>query len=73
LVGERTVDLIEVDAALSELGKRDPRAARVVEHRLFAGLTLEETAEVLGISMRTVERDWVFARAWMFERLRGNA
>lgn len=47
------------------MAKANERAARVVEQRFFAGLTLEETAEVLGVSMKTVQRDWMLARAWL--------
>ncbi len=58
-------DLLALDEALSSLAALDPREARVVELRFFGGLSEEETAEVLGISSRTVKRDWVLAKAWL--------
>jgi RNA polymerase sigma factor (TIGR02999 family) len=61
----RPAELVALDAALEQLAELDPRRARVVEHRFFAGLTTRETAEVLGISTGTVERDWRAARAWL--------
>ena len=57
--------LIAVDEALQVLAVREPRLARVVECRFFAGLSEEETAEALGVSARTVQRDWAQARAWL--------
>ncbi len=63
------VDVLEVDAALQVLAGEDPRKAQVVELRFFGGLSMEETAEALGISVRTVHTDWVFARAWLFRAL----
>jgi RNA polymerase sigma factor (TIGR02999 family) len=73
-VGEETdagtgPDLVELDGALDALAGADPRAARVVELRYFAGLGVEDTAAVLGVSARTVKNDWAFARAWLRERL----
>jgi RNA polymerase sigma factor (TIGR02999 family) len=61
--------IIEVDRALDALTEKDERKARVVEMRFVGGLELEEIAEVLGVSVPTVKRDWVFARAWLFSRL----
>jgi RNA polymerase sigma factor (sigma-70 family) len=58
-----------VDDALSSLATLDPRKAAVVELRFFGGLTLEETAEHLGISAETVSREWRRARAWLYEEL----
>jgi RNA polymerase sigma factor (TIGR02999 family) len=58
-------DLIALDDALNALTAFDPRQARVVELRFFAGLSEEETAEVLGVSSRTVKRDWTMAKAWL--------
>jgi RNA polymerase sigma factor (TIGR02999 family) len=66
---ERSPDVLALDAALAELGALDAGKARVVELRYFAGLTLEETAEALGVSESTVTRDWRFARAWLHRRL----
>jgi RNA polymerase sigma factor (TIGR02999 family) len=57
--------LLAVDAALRRLAKWDPRLAKVVELRFFAGLTVDETAEAMGISSKTVKRDWSLARAWL--------
>jgi RNA polymerase sigma-70 factor, ECF subfamily len=63
------VDVIRVDEALDALAKVDPRQARIVELRFFAGLTLDETAEALGISPITVSREWAVARAWLHAEL----
>ena len=62
---ERELDLVALDEALRELAEFDPRQARIVELRYFAGLTIEETAEVMHISVPTVKRDWVVAKAWL--------
>jgi RNA polymerase sigma-70 factor (ECF subfamily) len=64
--------LIELDGALKQLATVYPRAVRVVECRFFAGLTVEETCEVLGIAPRTVKRDWALARAWLQRELEGD-
>jgi RNA polymerase sigma factor (TIGR02999 family) len=61
--------LVELDEALGRLGELDARLPRVVECRFFTGLTAEETAEALGVSLRTVERDWLRARAWLRHEL----
>ncbi len=61
--------LIDLDEALDDLAKLDPDQVRVVELRYFAGLTIEETAEVLKISPATVKREWATARAWLFDRI----
>ena len=58
-------ELVRVDAALDELAKFDPRQAKIVELRFFGGLTVEETAEMLDISSKTVKRDWAVAKAWL--------
>jgi RNA polymerase sigma-70 factor (ECF subfamily) len=58
-------ELVKVDAALLELARQDPRQAKIVELRFFGGLTVEETAEILGISPKTVKRDWALAKAWL--------
>jgi RNA polymerase sigma factor (TIGR02999 family) len=63
------VDVIALDRALDELAALEPRLARVVELRAFAGLTLQETAVALDVSHATVERDWAMARAWLYRRL----
>jgi RNA polymerase sigma factor (TIGR02999 family) len=62
-------DLVALDEALSRLEKLEPRAARVVELRFFAGLDEREAAEALGISISTLKRDWQFAKAWLFGEL----
>ena len=63
------VDLIDLDAALEDLSGLDPRQAQVVELRYFGGLSVEETAEALGIAMRTVKLDWAMAKSWMKSQL----
>jgi len=67
---ERAAELVALDEALDEFAKLDPRKSRVVELRYFGGLSLEETAEVLQISLMTVRRDWRAAKAWLFRRMR---
>jgi RNA polymerase sigma factor (TIGR02999 family) len=64
--------LVDLDAALEQLGNLNPRQARVVECRYFGGMSVEETAEALGISPRTVKYDWALARAWLYNALRGS-
>lgn len=59
------VRLLDLDAALTQLEEIDERPSRVVECRFFAALSIEETAEALGVSPATVKRDWTFARAWL--------
>jgi RNA polymerase sigma factor (TIGR02999 family) len=66
----RDEDILALDHALSQLATVDPRAARVVELRFFAGLQEDETAMVLGVSEITVKRDWKAARAWLISHLR---
>ncbi len=66
---ERSADLIALDDALQTLEKLDPRQARVVELRFFAGLSHEEAAEALNVSVGTVRRDWSLAEAWLFREL----
>jgi RNA polymerase sigma factor (TIGR02999 family) len=61
--------LIDLDTELAALASADPRAARVVELRFFGGLREEDVAEVLGVSVITVKRDWKAARAWLGARL----
>jgi RNA polymerase sigma factor (TIGR02999 family) len=63
--GDRPPELLALDAALTELGRLDARQAKVVELRFFAGLSVEETAEVVGISTATVKREWRTARAFL--------
>ena len=72
-VPQRADFLLALDEALDELRTADERLARIVECRFFAGLTETETAEALGVSQRTVSRDWRMARAWLHEALREDA
>ena len=65
LTVEAADELTALDEALDRLAKANPRAALVVERRFFGGLTLEETAETLDVSLKTVHRDWLLARAWL--------
>ena len=65
----REQDVLELNDALERLEKFEPRAARVVELRFFAGLTEVEAAEALGISVASLKRDWTFARAWLLRAL----
>ena len=60
---------MDLEEALTRLAEYSPRHARVVELRYFAGLSVEETAEVLAVSPRTVKSDWAMARAWLFREL----
>jgi RNA polymerase sigma factor (TIGR02999 family) len=62
---ERPDDLLAVDESLTRLGRMDPQQARIVELRIFAGLSVEDTADLLGISPATVKRDWSMAKAWL--------
>jgi len=66
-------ELLALDEALHRLETIDARLSRVVECRFFVGLTETETAEVLGVTPRTVTRDWVRAKGWLYQELRGNA
>ncbi len=67
-----SVDILDLDAALSRLSEFAPRKARLVELRFFGGLSLEDAGEALGISIATAEREWQPARAWLFKELRGR-
>nr|MBA3693514.1 sigma-70 family RNA polymerase sigma factor [Acidobacteriota bacterium] len=66
---EKDFDLIALDEALTRLGKIDEQQARIVELKFFADLTLQETADVLGISTATVKRDWTMAKVWLHREL----
>ncbi len=68
--GGRELELLALDDALTRLAAEDPRGARVVELRVFAGLTMEEIAAVLGVSRRTTDGDWAVARMWLARELR---
>lgn len=65
----RPAELLALDAALERLEAVDPRLSKIVEFRYFAGMTIEETAEALGVSPATVKRDWALARAWLNREL----
>ena len=69
---EQTLDVLVVDEALSRLEERSPRQAKVVEMRLFSGMTVGEVASALGVSERTVKGDWRVARAWLAREFREN-
>lgn len=66
---ERGIQLLALDDALASLVKMDPRKGRLVELRYFGGLTVEESAEVLGVARATAKRDWKLAKAWLFAEL----
>src|SRR5262245_40753475 len=67
--GPIDVRVLDLDRALEKFAAIDPRKSRIAELRFFGGLSLEETGEVLGLSLATVERDWQVARAWLFNAL----
>ena len=71
-VKAQDLDVVAVDEALTRLAKIDEQQSRVVELRFFSGLTVEETAEVMGISPATVKRDWSMAKAWLHRELSGD-
>lgn len=70
---EQSEKLSELDQALSRLEKVDQRLAAVVECRFFGGLTIEDTADALGISVATVKRDWSLARSWLYREMKNDA
>lgn len=70
---DQSEELVRLDEALERLRQLDPRQSRVVELRFFAGLSVEETSSILGVSPKTVKRDWSVARAWLHRELRGGA
>jgi len=72
LSNEQTAELLDLDRALHQLEEMNPRHAKIVEMRYFGGLTVEETAEALGVSPITVKRDWAVARAWLSSQIRGS-
>jgi len=72
-IDEHAHQLLEIDQALTRLTETNPRLARVFECRFFAGLSEEETAEALEVSLRTAQRDWKRARAWLKEELLGDS
>ena len=70
---DRTPDIVALDEALTVLGQIDARKSGIVELRYFGGLSVEETAEVLEISPRTVKREWSLAQAWLYTQLAGRS
>jgi RNA polymerase sigma factor (TIGR02999 family) len=71
-VAERADSLLALDDALERLAALDEQMARVVECRFFAGLTEAETAEAIGVSQRTVAREWMRAKGWLYQEIRGD-
>ena len=65
----KDVDLVALDDALNDLSRLDSQQAQVIELRFFAGMTIAESAEALGISAATVHRDWITAKAWLFDQV----
>ncbi|MGI6303305.1 MAG: ECF-type sigma factor [Verrucomicrobiota bacterium] len=70
---ERSDELLAVDEALDLLAQEDPIAANLVNLRYFVGMTMEETASALGMSLRNTERTWTYARAWLRRQIGKNA
>jgi RNA polymerase sigma factor (TIGR02999 family) len=70
--GEPAIDLLALDEALDRLGQHDARKCRIVELRYFGGLSVEETAEALGVSAITVKREWLKAKVWLVQFLNGG-
>ena len=66
---EPALEVLAIDGALNQLAQLDPDQARIVELRFFSGLTVEETAHVMGCSPRTIKRDWRLAKAWLYGQL----
>lgn len=73
LAPERDIDLVALDEALERLGAFAPRKCRVVELRFFGGLSIEETAEVMGVSVDIVKREWRTAKLWLLRELKGES
>ncbi len=69
---EVSEDLLALDEALTKLAESDPRVAQLVQLRYFGGLTIKQAAEVLGISPRTANADWAYARSWLLAAIRGD-
>ena len=69
---DEVIDVVALDEALAQLAASHPQHARITEMRFFAGLTIEESAAVLGMSTRTVDRHWRYARAWLYRALSGD-
>jgi RNA polymerase sigma factor (sigma-70 family) len=71
-VVQRSVDFVALDEALNALAEIDPRKVQVVEMRFFAGLSVDEVAELLNVSKETVMRDWRLAKVWLLRQLEGE-
>jgi RNA polymerase sigma factor (TIGR02999 family) len=69
---DKSAELIALDDALKQLAEMDERKAKIVELRYFGGLSIEETAEVIGVSVPTVNREWRMAKAWLYSELARN-
>jgi RNA polymerase sigma factor (TIGR02999 family) len=69
LAPQRSEEILALDEAMQKLAELDPRQAQIVEMRFFGGMSVEEVAQVLGVSKRTVEGDWTMARAWLLREL----
>jgi RNA polymerase sigma-70 factor, ECF subfamily len=72
LAEEQASEVIALDDALEALARLDPRKGKIVELRYFGGLSVEETAELLGVSPNTVMRDWAMAKAWLYKTIKGE-
>ena len=70
--GKKSIDLLALDEALDQLDAHDHRACKIVKLRFFSGLTVPQTAEVLNVSVSTVENDWVYAKSWLKRQLRSE-
>ena len=70
LYEQRAIDLSALDDALTRLAKIDPRKARLVELRFFGGMSMDDAANLLHVPLRTAERDWTVARAWLREEIK---
>jgi RNA polymerase sigma-70 factor (ECF subfamily) len=71
LFEDREMDLLALDDALTTLAKLDEQQSRIIELRFFGGLTIEETAEVLNVSLSTIKREWNMAKSWLYQELKG--
>jgi DNA-directed RNA polymerase specialized sigma24 family protein len=69
---EADLDVLAVNEALDRLAVEDPRLAEMVNLRFFAGMSIADTAQALDMSAATVKRDWVFARAWLYEQIENS-
>ncbi len=71
-VGEFSNDMLALDEALTKLAESDPDSAELAKLRVFAGLSTEEAAEIVGLSPRSATRRWAFARAWLIRKIQGS-